>query len=259
MSNRALILMYHQIDTPVSAQEQRFCTPPHDFAQQMQWLADNGYRAAGIDTIVDHVVGGAALPANTVHITFDDGFVGVLEHALPTLQRHQMPATLFAVPQRVGLTNDWMHRRGAPRRALLSGAQLRLLADEGVTIGSHTCSHARLTEVDLDDARREITASKDELESILGRAVNHFAYPYGLLNDAVREMVVDAGYRSACSTRPGFIRPGEDRFLLRRIDIAGTDRPWQFRQKLRHGTNEASRLRPLVYYARRAGARLGLA
>lgn len=257
--SRALVLMYHQVDTPLSAQEQRFCVPPGEFAAQMQWLADAGYRPVDLDAVVDHVAGRATLPEKSVHVTFDDGFVGVLEHALPVLKRLGMPATLFALPQRAGLTNDWMHRRGAPRRALLSADQLRLLADEGVAIGSHTCTHVRLPDVPPEEARREIAASKDELESMLGREVRHFAYPYGLFSDAVREVVVSAGYKSACSTRCGFNRPGEDPFLIRRIDIAGTDRLWQFRQKLHHGTNEASRLQPLVYYARRVQARLGLA
>jgi peptidoglycan/xylan/chitin deacetylase (PgdA/CDA1 family) len=149
-----------------------------------------------------------------------------------------------------------MHARGFPRRALLSAAQLRLLADEGMTIGSHTCSHARLTEVDADAAQAEIADSRRELEDLLGREVAHFAYPYGLFDPSVREMVVRAGYRSACSTRAGFNRPSEDPFLLRRLDIAGTDRPWQFRQKLRHGTHQASRWQPLAYYAGRVAARL---
>jgi peptidoglycan/xylan/chitin deacetylase (PgdA/CDA1 family) len=133
-----------------------------------------------------------------------------------------------------------------------------MLVDDGLTIGSHTCTHVRLTEIDADTARNEIAASKAELESMLGREVRHFAYPYGLFDDAVRAMVSQAGYASACSTRSGFNRPGEDPFLMRRIDVAGTDRLWQFRQKLRHGTNDTSRWLPLAYYARRIGARLGL-
>jgi peptidoglycan/xylan/chitin deacetylase (PgdA/CDA1 family) len=252
-----LVLMYHQVDTPLSAQEQRFCTPPGEFAAQMQWLADAGYRAVAIDEVVDHVTGRVPLAEKSVHVTFDDGFVGVLEHALPTLKRLRMPATLFALPQRAGLTNDWMHSRGAPRRALLSAAQLRLLADEGMTIGSHTCTHARLTETSPDGARREIAESKQELESMLGRDVRHFAYPFGEFSETVREMVAHAGYHSACSTRSGFNRPGEDALLLRRIDIAGTDMHWQFRQKVQFGTNETSRLQPLSYYAWRLGTRFG--
>lgn len=250
--------MYHQVEQPQSTGERRFCTTPADFSAQMAWLVQAGYRAVDIDAVVDHVAGVARLPEHAIHVTFDDGFVGVLEHALPTLKRLGMPATLFALPRRVGGSNDWMRGRGLPRRALLSASQLRTLADEGVTIGSHSCTHVRLPDVPPDVAKTEIVASKQELQAMLGREVRHFAYPYGAYNDAVRELVVDAGYRSACSTHSGFNRPGDDPFQLRRIDIAGTDRPWQFRQKLTYGTNAASRLRPLAYYVRRVGERLGV-
>jgi peptidoglycan/xylan/chitin deacetylase (PgdA/CDA1 family) len=254
--SHVLVLMYHQVDVPRTAQEQRFCTPPGDFATQMQWLVKAGYRGVSLDQVLDHVAGRRALVGRSVHVTFDDGFVGVLEHAMPTLQALGLPATLFAVPGRAGATNDWMHARGFPRRALLSAPHLRLLAEEGMAIGSHTRSHARLTELDAGDAQAEIADSRRELEDLLGREVAHFAYPYGLFSQPVRDMVVQAGYRSACSTRAGFNRPSDDPFLLRRIDIAGTDRPWQFRQKLRHGTHHASRWQPLAYYAGRVAARL---
>lgn len=243
--------MYHQVDTPLSAREQRFCVPPADFAAQMRWLAEQGYRGVTLDQVIAHVGGSSALPPRSVHVTFDDGFIGVLEHALPALQQHRMPATLFALPRRTGQTNDWMHERGFPRRALLSRSQLEVLAGEGVAIGSHTCTHARLPELPADAARSEIADSKRELEDMLGRAVEHFAYPYGLFDASVRDAVIRAGYRSACSTRSGFNRAGEDAFLIRRLDIAGTDRLWQFRQKLRHGSNDASPWLSLRYYAGR--------
>lgn len=253
-----LILMYHQVDCPRSPLEQRFCTPPEDFARQMAWLGRAGYRGVSLDDIRAHVAGERRLSGNAVHITFDDGFVGVLEHALPALQEHAMPATLFALPGQTGATNEWMWRRNFPRRAIMSAEQLRLLAREGISIGSHTRTHARLTELPPEQATREIADSRKELEDMLGQAVEYFAYPFGLFNEAVRDMVAKAGYRAACSTRSGFNRPGEDIYLLRRIDVFGTDKLWQFRQKLRFGNNEASLLQPMAYYGRRLGARLGL-
>ena len=254
--SRAVILMYHQVDTPLSSKEQRFCIPPDRFAAQMRWLVGAGYRPVDLDAMLAHVGGQSPLAEKSFHVTFDDGFVGVLEHALPVLKTLSIPSTLFALSGRCGATNDWMHERGAPRRALLSADQLRLLADEGMAIGSHTGRHLRLPEVPPDLARSEIEGSKAALEDMLSQPVTHFAYPYGLFTPQVREMVVEAGYRCACSTRSGFNRPGEDPFLLRRIDIAGTDHPWQFRQKLRFGTNEATRLAPLAYYGSRIAARL---
>lgn len=254
--SRVVVLMYHQVGLPLSPQEERFCTRPQDFALQMQWLVDAGYRGVSLDAVLEYMAGGEPLPEQSVHVTFDDGFVGVLEHALPTLKTLGLPATLFALSGRSGGTNDWMHRRGFPRRALLSSAQLVLLAEEGMTIGSHAHSHARLPDLPAAVAQAEITDSKRGLEDALGCEVAHFAYPYGLFDASVREMVVRAGYRSACSARSGFNRPGEDPYLIRRLDISGNDRLWQFKQKLRLGASEASRWQPLAYYATRVKARL---
>lgn len=253
----ALILMYHQVDVPRSEREQRFCTPPKEFVRQIDWLRAAGYQGVGIEDMVAYAGGGGRLPEKAVHITFDDGFIGVLEHAQPILIERGFPATLFALSGQAGTTNDWMSQRGFPRRALLSSAQLRLLADEGMTIGSHSRTHAHLSEIPSEEARREIVDSRTELEEMLGREVSHFAYPYGQHDEAVRDMAINAGYRSACSTRSGFNRSGEDPFSLRRIDVYGTDRLWQFRQKLRFGTNQATRIQSINYYGGRLATRLG--
>ena len=255
--SRLLILMYHQVDTPATEWEQRFCTPPMEFRRQMVWLKKAGYQMVDMDAVLAHVSGEHPLTEKAVHITFDDGFIGVLEHAWPVLQEFKIPATLYALPGRFGQTNDWMWQRGFPKRALLSSAQIRMLAEEGMTIGSHTCTHPRLTEIPNRQAEEEINKSKDEMEDLLGQSIEHFAYPYGLLNTLIRNLEEQAGYQSACSTRSAFNRTGEDPFMLRRIDVFGTDKLWQFRQKLTFGTNEASRLQPLAYYSNRLAARLG--
>ncbi len=256
--SRALILMYHLIDEPKSDKEHRFCTPPSEFEQQMAYLARSGYTPLSLDQLLTCMDGATPYPPNPVHVTFDDGFVGVLSNALPILQRHNIPATLFALSGRLGETNDWMHARGFPSRPLLTGPQLRELAGSGVAIGSHTRTHPRLTELSIEEATCEIANSRVELELVLGQKVDYFAYPYGLYNTALRDAVAAAGYRAACSTLSGFNRPEQDRFLMRRIDVFGTDRLWQFRQKLRFGTNETSRLFPFRYYVSRVAARAGL-
>lgn len=254
--SRALILMYHLVDTPRSAKEHRFCTPPDEFTRQMDHLVGS-YSPIGLEELVEGVRGQCPLPDRAVHVTFDDGFTGVLEHAAPVLAARSIPATLFAVSDRLGQTNDWMTGRGFPERPLMTAAQLRELQTAGFTIGSHTRTHARLTELDSERVADEVVSSKRGLEDALGGAVRYFAYPYGLQNDGVRGAVIEAGYQAACATISGFNRSGQDPYLLRRIDVFGTDRLWQFRQKLRFGRNESGRLYDLTYYASRIIARFG--
>lgn len=256
--SRAVILMYHLVDKPRSDKEHRFCTTPADFAAQIAWLAESGYTPVTMAQLCASMKDEAPMPAKAVHITFDDGFGCVLDHAAPVLQRYRFPATMFALSDRLGASNDWMSKRGFPERTILPASGLHALEQAGFTIGSHTRSHASLPDVPTDAARDEIHASKHILEDALGRAIEHFAYPYGRFTPAIRDQVAQAGYVSACSTRSGFNRPGEDAFLLRRIDVFGTDRMWQFRQKLKFGTNEATRTYPLRYLTRRLAARLGM-
>jgi len=256
--NRAIILMYHIVDEPRSAREARFCVTPQQFDSQMRILGEEGYRPVSLEQVVDCLIDRRPILPNAVAVTFDDGFSATCAHALAVLQAYSIPATVFAVSQRLGRANEWMYERGFPRRTIMSPAQMRGLDAAGVTIGSHTASHPRLTELSPNEVARELDESKQVLQDMLGKPVHYFAYPYGLYNATVRDAVEASGYRAACSTRAGFNRQGEDPFTLRRIDVFGGDALWQFKQKLRFGTNEATRSYPLRYYAGRIASRLRL-
>ncbi|WP_226663731.1 polysaccharide deacetylase family protein [Microbulbifer aggregans] len=84
-----------------------------------------------------------------------------------------------------------------------------------VTIGSHTLSHPRLSQLTLDEARREINQSKFRLEEKLGSRINHFSYPYGDYSRDVVELVMEAGYLTATTVKSGHY-DGGDRFTVNR-------------------------------------------
>lgn len=256
--NQIEILMYHIVAEPGSTQEARYCCTPRRFEAQMRYLGESGRRLLTLDAIGDALDGHAGWPGGGVAVTFDDGFADTFANAMPVLARYRIPATMFAVSDLIGTSNEWMSARGFPKRRLMSASELREMSTAGVTIGSHTRTHPRLPELDAEAKRSEIRGSKARLEDIIGRSVTTFAYPYGLFDDDAREAVEEAGYRIACSTRSGFNGPDADRYLLRRIEIFGNDNMWQFRQKLKFGANEVSNFYPLRYYAGRILARLGL-
>ena len=100
---------------------------------------------------------------------------------------------------------------------MLDAVQIREWLAAGHDIGSHTLSHPHLTQLPTERAREEISASKKLLEDLFGRPIEHFCYPYGALNPTVRNLVIEAGYRTACTTEPGGNTPVSDSFALSRF------------------------------------------
>lgn len=251
---RVVILMYHIVAAPLSAREARYCCTPQRFESQMRHLQASGVRLVTLDQLADAFDGRDPWPDVGVAVTFDDGFEDTFKNALPVLARYRIPATMFAVADQLGGSNDWMASQGFPDRRLMSASQLREMGAAGIAVGSHTRTHPRLPELDAEAKRGEIGGSKNRLEEAIGREVTTFAYPYGLFDDDAHRAVGEAGYRVACCTRSGFNRPDVDRYLLRRIEVFGSDSSWQFRHKLKFGATEVSNFYPIRYYARRASA-----
>ena len=121
---------------------------------------------------------------------------------------------------------------GPPRRDVdraLTTAELRELADSGVfSIGAHSLSHAPLPELTREAKAAEIAGSRRRCEEILGRKVDTFAYPYGELDEEACEEARRAGFRLACSTVKGPVRPDSPRYALPRTTV----KPWSGEQLL---------------------------
>ena len=70
----------------------------------------------------------------------------------------------------------------------------------GLIVGSHTRSHAWLTQESSIDVLDEARGSREEIERRLGITVEHFAYPDGRFDAATVTAVAAAGYRFAYTT-----------------------------------------------------------
>jgi peptidoglycan/xylan/chitin deacetylase (PgdA/CDA1 family) len=66
----------------------------------------------------------------------------------------------------------------------MSSEELQQLASsDWVTIGAHTVTHSRLSALSEEQQREEIFTSRSQLETLLGRPVTTFSYPYGRKDD----------------------------------------------------------------------------
>ena len=102
---------------------------------------------------------------------------------------------------------------------LLDWTMIREMVAGGITFGAHSERHVILTLEPETVADDEIRRSKRVLEEQLQRPIQHFAYPNGYYNDAVRQMVERAGFASATTIERTWVRRGADPFTLGRFSI----------------------------------------
>jgi peptidoglycan/xylan/chitin deacetylase (PgdA/CDA1 family) len=227
------VLAYHAIgETAGAGRFEPYGVRPEDFRRQIAALRRAGYHFISSDELVEFVRGSGGLPRRPVLLTFDDCYSSVLQHALPVLLEHGIPAVAFAVAGRLGGTNDWDQWPGATYLPLLDVDGLRRLASAGVEIGAHSRTHPRLPGISVHELADEISGSCEELKTKGLGPVRLFAYPFGESDERVRQAVESAGCQAAFTVAPGFVRPGIDPFRIPRIEILRGDVGWQFRWKV---------------------------
>jgi peptidoglycan/xylan/chitin deacetylase (PgdA/CDA1 family) len=181
------------------------------FARQLAELREAGFQNGSL-------LACAATPSGRrIVFTFDDAYVNVLRLGLKPLAANGFKAIQFVVADRLGKHNDWDVALGEAPEPLMDKEQLRDWLDAGHDIGSHTLSHPYLTRLPLAQAQAELVTSRKRLEDLFGRRIEHFCYPYGDWNEAVRDLVVAAGYKTACTTDSGINRVGDSLFTLKRF------------------------------------------
>lgn len=226
------ILMYHQVDAepPRGTAMRGMVVSPLRFASHMRLLRLCGFTGVPMGEVLDNLRGKRT--GRVVGITFDDGYVNNLHHALPALQRHGHRATLYAVSQLLGRHNSWDDGLGVPAKPLMAAAQLREWVAGGMDVGAHTRHHVDLTTLDDTTAREEIAGCRAELEDTLGCAVQHFCYPYGRYGEREVALVREAGYTTATTVARSRARPGDDPLQLPRVLIARATHAGYFLMKL---------------------------
>jgi peptidoglycan/xylan/chitin deacetylase (PgdA/CDA1 family) len=98
--------------------------------------------------------------------------------------------------------------------------ELRQLHSQGITLAAHTRTHPILSRISAEDARKEIIESQKDLERETGDVLPVFCYPNGDYNDSIIQILKDAGFIMAFSTKDGHndldrINP----FCLRRTNL----------------------------------------
>jgi peptidoglycan/xylan/chitin deacetylase (PgdA/CDA1 family) len=226
MTESVPILLYHAVADHPAATTHRLSVTPRMLEDELEFLAGHGFTGITVSELADAYRTGGALPKRPVVLTFDDGYESVAQDAWPILRRHGFPATVF-------VTTGWIadageDAAGKPLDRMMSWAQVRQLAAEGIEIGAHSHSHPELDQLDNAALSWELRHSRDLLESAIGTPVPALAYPFGYSSKRVRSAVSAAGYRCAAAVRNLRARPADDLFMLPRFTIRRATDPVTF-------------------------------
>ncbi len=106
------------------------------------------------------------------------------------------------------------------RRVLLDWEEVRIMADQGVTFGSHSCSHRIMTQIPLEEARKEMVESRHAMLLHGIKPVPVFCYPNGNCDQSLKALARDSGYLAAVGCEIGLEgHHPHDQFALKRIGL----------------------------------------
>lgn len=218
IADAGLVLCYHNVvaDDDSDVGDLGLHVRRDRFESHMRWLVDH-YTVVPLGNFVDRVASGSSLRAIAA-VTFDDGYEGVFEHAVPILGALGIPATVFLVAEAVGTNAPFWWDHTAPHRPA-GWDTVRAAMRHGVEFGAHSSTHPSLPT--LADARleEEIAGGRAILHAATGVRPEFFAYPYGHWDARVRDAVESAGYRAGFTLDYGLNRADGDLWALRRVNV----------------------------------------
>ena len=205
------ILCYHNIkDFSASAGEmtKTYTVKPAAFAEQMKALSDAGYHSILPHELYDYLVYNKALPSKPVMITFDDTRGEQFSIGAAEMKKYNFKGVFFIMTVAINRPN------------YLSESEIKTLSDDGNCIAAHTWDHHMVTKYAGEDWNTQLDKPKKRMETIIGKPIDYFAYPFGLWNTAAIPELKKSNYKMAfiLATKRDSINP---LYTVRRMIVSG--------------------------------------
>ena len=242
------ILMYHSIlQNP--GRQGNYVVSPEVLAQDLAYLAENGYSAISAAQLIAYVHEGDPLPEKPVMITFDDGFLNNLTHAVPLLEKYDMCAIISVVGSYTELYSGSDDHN--PAYAYLSYTDICEAAASGyIEIGNHSYDmHNKNNRVgttrkpgeNKEDYHAALYADliqvQEKIYENCGFNPVVFAYPFGRIEKSSREIVKAIGFKMSlgCGEVVNIItRDPEYLYLLGRFNRAAGTSTESFMKRIQY-------------------------
>lgn len=188
--DKVVVLAYHQVKEVEASDSEKarlFITSPEVFEEEMKLLRDKGYSSISLTKYIEHLNNRILhpIPEKSVVITFDDGYSSQYKNAFPVLKKYGFTATFF-------LYMDCIDKYPT----CLTSGEIKEMTESGMTLANHTLRHTFLTEQKDSLIRQEILDNEKLLQEKFGieNIEKILAYPYGVEDERVRQILKDLGY-----------------------------------------------------------------
>lgn len=225
------VLMYHKVlpdytdDLTVSVSQ---------LEEHLQFLQSKGYQILPLERLTAFISEKVELPAKTVFITFDDGYLNNFKYAYPILEKYNTPATIFLPTYFIGQRSNWDKETDD----LMSIDQLRSLNPVLISFGLHSHTHQNYKRLGIDEIIDDLQNNMRYFTENGLSFVPAFAYPYGgrpknkIILHQMKEKMQALGIIIAFRIGNRLNRSFSDVYELQRLDITGNDSLEIFQKKL---------------------------
>ncbi|MBA2250051.1 MAG: polysaccharide deacetylase family protein [Chitinophagaceae bacterium] len=182
------VLCYHHIRDFRPGESERmkgYDVTPASFAEQMKALSDSGYKTILPDDLYGYLVHGDPLPPKPIMLTFDDNDKEQFTIGEVEMKKYGFKGVYFIMTISINRTR------------YMSAEQLQQLSAEGNVIEGHTWDHHMVTKYTPADWDTQLVKPQVKLESITGKPIRYFAYPFGLWNQEAFPQLKSHGYKMA--------------------------------------------------------------
>ncbi len=206
IKNSAVVFMYHKFgvskypSTNVSIDQ---------LDAHINEFTKEKYSLVPLEFIVDTIINDGQLPKNTIGISIDDADKSFFINAWPKFKKNNIPVTLFVNTSTIANNN----------KSYLNWDQIRVLKKDGVTIGAHSHNHYHMSDLNIDEVKKEIEFSNQIFLRELGEIPALFAYPYGETNSSIINLLKEYKFKVAFGQHSGVINETSNLYYLPRFSL----------------------------------------
>jgi len=229
------ILMYHKISYGIS---DGLTVPLEDFEKQIHYLKKKGFKFIGLSELIEYSSNNPKSLKNCVLLTFDDAYDETFRILEPVLRHHKIKAAVMIPTAHIGKVNKWDDRMDA----IIDKETIRCTNPSIFEFGLHSAEHINYRRCDIFQISKDIEDSIKCMDENKFSYYKILAYPYG---GFPRDKITYENFKRILAEHQILFGmrignrinkiPFKDSYLLKRIDIKGTDSFKLFKRKIKTG------------------------